>query len=177
MTQIKKENVILENGAKAILSTVEINPGEYETMLASPDFSEEYAVTHSYTKELALLRHKAIKDKFHTPPLSGKYLKLAQDLLLASRKATEIANIIEDGGSCNFDSCTLYLPGWNSKKVKQAANAAGVGCFVWNFWGSKSFVFPLRIAAQGDARSAASEAMRDHLKSMGYDAGMYYQLD
>lgn len=177
MTQIKKETVILANGAIAILSTVEIVPGEYETMLASPDFSEEYAVTHATTEKQAIKHHKCIKDKFHNPPLSGKYLKLAHDLLLASHKAAEIANIIEDGGTCNFDSCTITLPGWNRKKVEQAARLAGVGCFVWDRWGSKAFVFPLRISAQADARSAASEAMRDHLKAMGYDAGMYYQMD
>lgn len=177
MKQIKVTSITLSNGSAAILSTSEIYPGEYETMLASPDFSVEYAVLRSASEAQALADHKHLKQKHHVAPLSGKYLKLSQDLEVAAKKAAVIADILEDGGTCNFDSCTLYLPGWNSKKVEQAAHAAGVGCFVWNLWGSKSFVFPMRVAAQANARSAAAEAMRDHLKAMGYDAGMYYQVD
>lgn len=177
MKQIKTTNITLNTGAAAVISTAEIFPGEYETMMASPDFSVEYAVIRSTSEAEALADHKHLKNQHHVSSLSGKYLKLANDLLAASYKASQIANIIEDDGSCNFDSCTLYLPGWNRKKVEQAARAAGVGCFVWNLWGSKSFVFPMRVAAQANARSAAAEAMRDHLKAIGYDAGMYYQMD
>lgn len=177
MKQIKQTPIFLASGAAAIVSTSEIYPGEYETMVASPDFSKEYAVQRTTSEAQALTDHKHLRKRYHVPPLSGKYLKLSQDLATAARKAAVIADILEDGGTCNFDSCTLQLPGWNSKKVEQAARAAGVGCFVWNLWGSKSFVFPLRVAAQADARSAAAEAMRDHLKAMGYDTGMYYQAD
>lgn len=177
MKQIKQTPIVLANGTVAIVSTSEIYPGEYETMVASPDFSEEYAVMRTTDEAQALTDHKHLRKQYHVAPLSGKYLKLSQDLAYAAGEAQTIAQIIEDGGTCNFDSCKLYLPGWNSKKVEQAARAAGVGCFVHNLWGSKSFVFPLRIAAQADARSAAAEAMRDCLKARGYDTAMYYQMD
>ena len=177
MKQIKKTTITLAGGATAVISTAEIFPGEYETMMASPDFSHEYAVIRSASEAQALADHRLLKSRHHVDPLTGKYLQLSQDLAEASAKAAGIAAITEDGGTCNFDSCTLYLKGWNSTKVQQAAQAAGVGCFVWNLWGSKSFVFPLRIAAQANARSAAAEAMRDCLKAKGYDAGMYYQAD
>lgn len=177
MKNLKTNNITLSNGAAAVISTTEIYPGEYETMVASPDFSEEYKVIRSASESQALANHKAMLKRFHMAPLSGKYLKLSQDLAKAASQATVISTIIEDSGTCNFDSCTLYLKGWNQSKVEQAAIAAGVGCFVWNLWGSKYFVFPMRIAAQANARSAAAEAMRDHLKAMGYDAGMYYQMD
>jgi hypothetical protein len=177
MKNIKTTNITLASGSAAVVSTSEIYPGEYETIVASPDFYEEYAVVRTTSEEQALADHKHLRKQYHVAPLSGKYLKLAQDLAFAAKNAAEIAGILEDGGTCNFDSCKLYLPGWNSKKVEQAARAAGVGCFVWNLWGSKSYVFPLRIGAQGDARSAAAEAMRDCMKARGYDAGVYYQMD
>lgn len=177
MKQIKQTTITLANGSEAVISTAEIYPGEYETMVASPDFSEEYAVIRATDEAQAIADHKHLRKLYHVAPLSGKYLKLSQDLAYAAGKAKTIASILEDGGTCNMDSCKLYLPGWNSKKVEQAARAAGVGCFVYNLWGSKSFVFPLRIAAQADARSAAAEAMRDCMKARGYDAAMYYQMD
>ena len=177
MKNIKTSHIIMKDGTTAVLSTAEIYPGEYETMLASPDFSEEYAVIRATFEAQALADHKHLRKKYHNAPLTGKYAKLAEDLAAAAREAEKLASILEDGGSCNFDSCKLYLPGWNVKKVEQAARSAGVGCFVWNLWGSKSFVFPLRISAQGDARSYAAEVMQKHMAARGYDAGVYYQLD
>lgn len=177
INRIKRTEITLAGGAAAVISTVELWPGEFETMLASPDFSTEYAVIRSTSEEQALADHKHLRKLHHVPPLSGKYAKLAQDLAAATRYAEQIAATTHDGGTCNFDSCKLYLPGWNAKKVEQAAKAAGVGCFVWNLWGSKSFVFPLRIGAQADARSEAAEAMQKFLASCGYDSGMYYQVD
>ena len=175
--QIKRSEIILANGTAAVISTSEIYPGEYETMLATPDFETEYKVLKSYDKESALSDHKHLKKRYHVAPLSGKYLQLSKDLREAAEIGRSAAAGMEDGGTCNFDSCTLYLKGWNQTKVEQAANAAGVGCFVWNLWGSKSFVFPLRIAAQGDPRTTAAEAMRDCLEAKGYSAGMYCQMD
>lgn len=177
MKNIKTTQITLASGAAAVISTSEIYPGEYETMVASPDFETEYKVMRAWSEESALDDHKWLKKQYHVSPLSGKYLKLSKDLAEANKKAQLISEIVEDGGACNFDSCTLYLKGWNQSRVEQAARAAGVGCFIWNLFGSKSFVFPVRVAAQGDARTAAAEAMRDHLKGLGYDAGMYYQID
>lgn len=177
MKNIKTTNIIMSDGSAAVISTAEIYPGEYETMLASPDFSEEYAVMRTTSESQALTNHKHLWKQYHVAPLTGKYAKLAEDLAEAAREAEKIAGILEDGGSCNFDACKLYLPGWNSKKVEQAARSAGVGCFVYSLWGTKSFVFPIRVPAQADARSAAAEAMRDCLNARGYDAAMYYQMD
>lgn len=177
MRNIKTTNITMADGTTAILSTSEIYPGEYETMLATPDFSVEYVVMRTTSETQALADHKHIRKQYHVSPLFGKYLKLSKDLADAAREARIIAGILEDGGTCNMDSCKLYLPGWNGKKVEQAAKAAGVGCFVYNLWGSKSFVFPVYLSAQADARTAGAEAMRDVLKARGYDAAMYYQMD
>lgn len=110
-------------------------------------------------------------------PLTGKYAKLAEDLRAAAAEGICKAMTTVDDGTCNMDAATLTLPRWQQAKVEEAARAAGVGCFVWNLWGSKSYVFPLRIQAKANARTSAAEAMRDQLSSMGYQAGMYYQMD
>lgn len=177
MTIIKRAAITMPDGSAAVLSTAEIAPGEYETMLASPDFSEEYRVIRSNTESEAMKAHAMTMAEYHTTPLSGKYLKLAEDLARSARSAEVISRIVEDGGACNFDSCAIHLKGWRRKKVEQAARAAGVGCFLWGFAGGGCYVFPLRISAQGDARTAAAEAMRDHMRASGYDCGVYYQMD
>jgi hypothetical protein len=175
--QIKKMNIRLEDGKPAVLSAAEIAPGVFEVMLASPDFGTEYATRRSESEKTALDDFKSLRKKYHVPELSGKYAKLRDDLKAAAEQAREVAKNTDDGGTCNFDAATIRLPGWNSKKVEQAARAAGVGFFVWNLWGSKSFVFPLPGTGQGNARTEAAEAMREALTGMGYDAGMYCQID
>ena len=52
-----------------------------------------------------------------------------------------------------------------------------MGCFIWNRFGQKMFVFTIRSKYQGNARTAAAEAMKEALKLSGYQAEMYYQID
>lgn len=176
MRQIKSENIRLASGETAVLSVAEIAPTEYEVMLASPDFSIEYAVRRETSEVWALEEAKHLRAQYHVPVLSGKYAKLAKDLRQAAVIGYAAAAQSGDGGTCNFDAVTLRLSRWARPQVEAAAKAAGVGCWVWNLWGTKSFVFPI-AAGQADARTAAAEAMRDHLRDAGYDAGVYYAID
>ena len=111
--------------------------------------------------------------------LTGKYAKLRNDLKIAllAGKSAERANP-EDGGTCNFDSPTLILPRWRKALVKQAAKEAGSNCFEWKSFGvSGEFVFSTLTGGQGNARTRNAEAVKNMLKTMGYDASMYYQMD
>ena len=117
-----------------------------------------------------------MRKTYHVAPLSGKYAKLAEDLRKAAAVGRAAADLSDDGGTCNFDAASLRLDGWIRAKVEQAAREAGVGCFVWNLWGSKSYVFPI-ACGQGNARTAGAEAMSEHLKNAGYAASVYYQMD
>lgn len=40
--KIRFQRITLSNGQDAVLSTVELEPGLYETIMASPDYSFEY---------------------------------------------------------------------------------------------------------------------------------------
>lgn len=175
--KIKSANIRLEDGKPAVLSTVELAPGLFETMLASPDFETEYKTIRSHSEEQAVSDFNHLRRTYHVAPLSGKYADLADALKAAAASGTAAAMASDDGGTCNMDAVCLSLPGWQRKKIEQAAKAAGVGCFEWNLWGCKRFVFPIRVGAQGNARTAAAEAARDSLKAAGYDAGVYYQMD
>lgn len=175
--KIKQMNIRLEDGTAAVLSASEIAAGEFEVMLTDTDFDTEYAVRRSATEAEALADFKRLRKQYHVPELIGKYAQLRDDLKAAAELALKVAKATDDGGTCNMDAAKLYLPGWNRKKVEQAAKAAGVGCFLWNLWGSKSYVFPVYGTGQGNARTEAAEAMRESLSGMGYDAGMYCQID
>ena len=84
----------------------------------------------------------------------------------------------DDGGTCNFDAPSLHLPGWEKKKVVAAAKEAGLGCFVWNLWGHKSYVFSIQKGVgQGYTRTKAAEAMQEYLKRLGYEGMTYCQAD
>lgn len=110
-------------------------------------------------------------------PLTGKYAKLRDDLLFAY-KETEHLEQTEDGGTCNFDAPVLRLPRWDAGKIKQAAQEAGGNVFKWTERGSViGWVFSPRSSGMGNRRTRRAEAIRDVLKRMGYDTGMYYQMD
>lgn len=124
------------------------------------------------TKEYATAKKAAYTEQ----GLTGKYAKLAKDLKAAlDYGASKMGE--DDGGTCNFDSPTLYLPRWNKDKIKEAAKAAGLGCFEWKPYGRTFWTFSVPCAGQGYTRTNAAEAMSAYLGDIGYDAGMYYQAD
>lgn len=173
---IKQETIRLASGAAAVLSAIEMSPTEYEVMLASPDFDTEYAVRRSSSEAWAVCDYNHLRAEYHVPVLKGKYAKLADDLRQAKEDGLLAAAQSSDGGTCNFDACCLTLKGWTKSQVEAAARQAGLRCYEWRLWGTKHWVFPLAVG-QADARTAAAEAMRDFLKSAGYEAGVYYAID
>ena len=114
--------------------------------------------------------------------LKGKYAKLRDDI----RKALILGEIAEaadyakggDGGTCNFDSATLYLPRWKQALVEQAAKEAGAHCWKlgYGFWKGFFLISP-NTHSQGYPRTKNAEAMHDHFKSLGYTASVYYMMD
>lgn len=57
----------------------------------------------------------------------SKYDELRNSLKEAVKKAEEVAQTTDDGGTCNFDCCLLFLPRYNEEKTIEAIQAAGVG--------------------------------------------------
>lgn len=176
--QIKRdENIRLADGRSATLSTVRLPDGGYETMLFTNDPAMEEITVHRCADESdALYWFDQIKRMYHTPELTGRYKKLAEDLKAAiAYGLARMGN--DDGGTSNFDSPTLYLPGWKEELVEIAARAAGTACSIWKPGRTAFFVFAVPGAGQGYTRTKVAEAIRDHLEGLGYDAGMYYQMD
>lgn len=124
------------------------------------------------TKEYAAAKKSAYTEQ----GLTGKYAKLAKDLKAALDYGASKMGA-DDGGTCNFDSPTLYLPRWNKDKIKEAAKAAGLRCSEWKPYGRTFWTFSVPCAGQGYTRTNAAEAMSAYLGDIGYDAGMYYQTD
>lgn len=121
--------------------------------------------------------YKAIKKSSHADELTGRYAKLAKDLKAAHEYGLTHMGT-DDGGSCNFDSPTLYLPRWNKEKVEAAVKKAGLSCFEWRPFGATKFwVISVPGTGQGHTRTNAAEAMSAYLGDVGYDAGMYCQSD
>lgn len=127
-------------------------------------------------EETALAHFERLKKYYHTPELNGRYKKLAEDLKEAKAYGLDHAGD-DDGGTCNFDSATLYLPRWNKEKVEIAAKTAR--CWVLRLDLVHQMLFHLLHPRGGAGLQAdkAAEAMHDFLEERGYDAGMYYQMD
>lgn len=185
MGSIKRdEHIRLKDGRLMTLDAADLGGGKYEVMLYNPKTGLEVDVVLTPTEAEALEEFERMRERWHHPEvmpaeLKGQYRKLAEDLKAALAYGLERKGD-DDGGTCNFDAPSLSLPGWQRKKVEAAAEYAGLGCFIWNLWGSKSFVFSLPMGCgvgQGMTRTKAAEAMREYLEKLGYDAMLYCQAD
>ena len=105
-----------------------------------------------------------------------KYFKLAEDLSVAFAAALPMADT-EDGGTCNLDSMTLYLPRWPEGKVRTAAMHAGLDCWRKTGFGQPCYVFTVPVSRQANARTRQAESMRNIMRERGYQTGMHYQMD
>lgn len=173
----RDDDIRLADGRTMTLSAAQISENEYEVMLLDPESGEEVASCKTLTRDEALTEFWHMRDRFHVPELKGRYKKLAEDLAAALAYGLERKGD-DDGGTSNFDAPALSLPKWERKKVEAAAKTAGLGCFVWNLWGSKLYVFSIRGGVgQGLTRTRAAEAMREYLEGLGYEALTYCQAD
>lgn len=178
LKQIKKDdNIRLADGRRAILSAVCLRDNLYEVILLTNDENlDEIDSARCNSEDEALSHFGRLYKYYHVPELKGRYKKLANDLKAALDYGLDHAGT-DDGGTCNFDSPTLYLRGWNRSMVKAAAKTAGIGCFSWDSFSKCCYVFSIPGVGQGYTRTNAAEAMKDYLEGLGYDAGMYYQAD
>lgn len=107
----------------------------------------------------------------------NKYEILLTDLSEAVEKAKEIAIKTDDGGTCNFDCCVLFLPRYNEEKTVEAIRDAGLSGFKSNHFGKVCYMLNNPIFAQGNQRTVQAEKINEIMKSKGYDTAVYYQMD
>lgn len=106
-----------------------------------------------------------------------KYEQLKNDLIEAVKRAKEKAIITPDGGTCNFDSCILYLPRYDEGKTIEAIKGAGIGGYKSEYFGKVCYMLGNPIFSQGDARTAQAETIEAFMRSRGYKTGVYYMMD
>lgn len=148
---IKRDEAIrLSNGRIYTLDAAKLGEGKYEVMLLGPKTGEEVDSAQTSTEADAIFQFDRLKKMYHHPAPAAAALVYGLE-----HKGDD------DGGTCNFDAPSLHLPGWEKKKVESAAKEAGLGCFVWNLWGHKSYVFSIQMGVgQGYTRTKAAEASR-----------------
>ena len=172
------------HGARIVIDAAELWPGKYEVMAMRPRTGAEIETRRAGSPEEAgavyadmVKRHTTRTTPAAPAPLSGKYAKLRDDLRAALEAASAAAAAVDDGGTCNLDAAALRLPRWNESLVKRAAEEAGAGCWKWTSYGGPRFVFSPRVPGQARKRERAAEAMTAALRSLGYDAFNYCQMD
>ncbi len=102
-------------------------------------------------------------------------------LALAIRKAVTAARAfetVEDGGTCNFDSAYLRVPGMRDKQAQEIERLSGVGLSLHTYrWHGRILQIIGGRSGQAHRQTAMAEAMYKSLKSDGLASGMYYQMD
>lgn len=107
----------------------------------------------------------------------NKYEQLKVDLIEAVARAKEKAMQIDDGGTCNFDCCILYLSRCNEEKTIEAIKEAGIDGFKTSYYGRVCYMLGIPVAAQGDRRTEQAEEIYKAMTDKGYNASVYYQMD
>lgn len=103
--------------------------------------------------------------------------KIAEGIRKAVAAAQEFATI-DDGGTCNFDSAYLRVPGMRESQAEEIEKLAGVHLSLHNyqFHGRILSIIGGR-SGQGNRQTKMAETMRESLRADGFDTGMYYQMD
>lgn len=83
----------------------------------------------------------------------------------------------EDGGTCNFDTPTVFFGRTSRTKVEAAAKAAGITVHYFSWMGRTACWINVRMDGQANLRSRMAEAADKVLKAAGLKAVMYYQMD
>lgn len=162
-------------GKRILIDAAKVG-GEYEIMVMYTADGAEIESAYTKDAEEACRIHNDFVAKYKIEEkLTGKYQKLFEDVLAAMAEAERVATENpEDGGTCNFDSPAVYLPKFNKKIVEKVFEKAGTFSFEW---GKNTFVFGTRTGGQANRRTRAAEAAYEVMKSRGYDATVYYQMD
>jgi hypothetical protein len=177
--EVIKQDKIKGREQPLTVSTVKVL-GEYKTAVLTDNYFDIDEVA-SKDEQAALEAHEKFIRKYKKPEpkplkMTGKYLLLIDAL----RRAAELARPLddtEDGGTCNFDSLQLDLPGYREAEVLEAAKQAGLRAFATKIFKQKVFVVNVPVARQGNARTRQAESMKKTMRELGYDASVYYQMD
>ena len=80
----------------------------------------------------------------------------------------------DDGGTCNFDSCVIYVPGLREDQARRIPNTS---LFTSGWQGRTLHLHGTR--GQGFRRTKMAEAQNEFLKAHypALQVGMYYQMD
>lgn len=167
---------------KCIVVDTALIDGDYETMVLLHGDSIDEA--HNGNETDALHAHDAFIRRYvqdmdwllDQTLLSGKYLRLVDDLK-AAVAAADAYKDYDDGGTSNFDALMLSLPRYEEIKIKAAAKRAGLGASAGRFMKQKIYLISPPHGGQGYRRTKQAEAMAEVMRSRGYDANVWYQLD
>lgn len=109
--------------------------------------------------------------------MKQKVKNLVEALLKAKKAAEEFSNI-EDGGTCNFDTCIIKLHRWAKNDIEAAEQESGVSIGDQLSGWHKGYRF-LNDLCKGQAhrRTKMAEAAKKSLQADGYEVSVYYQMD
>lgn len=176
-TKIRQDKIRNSKGEQLLVSTVRFPNGKYETGVFTTGW-EDLAVFQCRDEDCALKKHDEYIAEYEAKAaeMPERYKKLAESLKAAVEAAKAVAGG-EDGGTCNFDSMMLDLPKWNQTLIELSAKEAGIQAFDTRILRHKYYIFSVPFGGQGNARTRQAEAMAQAMKSAGYDASVYYQID
>lgn len=166
---------MIYHGKQIIIDACEYENG-YEVMVMYPGGKEiESAYTDGLDEAEKIYNGYRFKyEDQEEAKLKGRYAEL-RDALIKAVEAGKEADHGEDGGTCNFDAPSVYLPRAREKLIKQAAKEAGISCFKWSIF--NRWVFSTPTSAQGNRNCRVSEAMCQVLKDANFDVLEYSSMD
>lgn len=94
--------------------------------------------------------------------------ELVQHVKEAIAEGQKAADTVDDGGTCNMDTLTIYLPRTRMASMEEL----GISRYKLR----DSFAISCSFG-QADKNTKGVRAAADYLKTKGWDAGVWYQMD
>jgi hypothetical protein len=164
------------------ISTAQLDAATYETICMTATGHELDLIRAGCLID-ALANHESMLERFAHAAEAAEAASLTPkmraliDALKAAADAGRAAVTGDDGGTCNFDSAALFLPGWRAADIEICARRAGLRCFDTRFLGRRAWIVSKPLPAQGNDNTRQAEAMTAALQAAGYTCGTYYQMD
>ena len=108
---------------------------------------------------------------------SLEWIKFRHACENAYLEALEVAENIDDGGTCNMDSTFIAWPRVSEVVLNIVTAKTDFRCYKTKHFGSTGIMVSPPNVGQANKRCKAAETMTKVFKQFGYDASTFYMMD
>ena len=129
--------------------------------------------------EAAEIHYKKVEEYTTPPKCCPEAQQLAKIIKEADAYIQPLRDTEDDGGSCNFDTCMIFLKGKRKSFIEQLEYLTGLTFSKYESRYSQRgwYMVSFNTCGQANMRTAMAEAAAAYLIDKGVNASVYYMID